>query len=77
ATYLAGPTPSRHAAVSSAARDLTAEAEVKARAEPKTPLAASLALLQEQKETNCLLRLLLAACGVEDGDRDDDKDDAE
>ncbi|KFY32621.1 hypothetical protein V493_00026 [Pseudogymnoascus sp. VKM F-4281 (FW-2241)] len=45
ATYLAGPTPSRRAAVSSAARDLTAEAEVKARAEPKTPLAASLALL--------------------------------
>ncbi|KFZ02675.1 hypothetical protein V501_09499 [Pseudogymnoascus sp. VKM F-4519 (FW-2642)] len=77
AAYLAAPTPGRRAAVSSAAADLTAEAEFKARAEPKTQLAASLALLREQRETNRLLRLLLAAqVGgvVEDGDEDDDDD---
>ncbi|OBT81180.1 hypothetical protein VE02_10278 [Pseudogymnoascus sp. 03VT05] len=78
AAYLAAPTPGRRAAVSSAAADLMAEAEFKARAEPKTQLAASLALLWEQRETNRLLRLLLAAqVGgvVEDGDEDDDDDD--
>lgn len=61
AAYLAAPTPGRRAAVSSAAADLTAEAEFKARAEPKTQLAASLALLREQRETNRLLRLLLVS----------------
>ncbi|OBT84365.1 hypothetical protein VE02_07899 [Pseudogymnoascus sp. 03VT05] len=75
AAYLAAPTPGRHAAVSSAAADLTAEAEFKARAEPKTQLAASLALLWEQRETNRLLRLLLVGGVVEDGDEDDDDDD--
>lgn len=61
AAYRVGPTPGRRSAVSSAAADLTAEAEVKARTEPKTLLAASLALLREQKETNRLLRLLLVS----------------
>ncbi|OBT84321.1 hypothetical protein VE02_08334 [Pseudogymnoascus sp. 03VT05] len=75
AAYLTALTPSCYAAVSSAAADLTAEAEFKACAEPKTQLAALLALLREQRETNRLLRLLLVGSVVEDGDKDDDDDD--
>ncbi|KFY97960.1 hypothetical protein V498_01757, partial [Pseudogymnoascus sp. VKM F-4517 (FW-2822)] len=78
ATYLAAPSPGWRTTVSAAAADLTAEAEVKARTEPKTQLAASLALLREQRETNRLLCLLLAGQGggaVEDGDEDESNDD--
>ena len=62
--YLAGPTPGGRLAVTLAARDLMVETEVRARKEPKTQLAVSLALLQEQKETNRLLVLLLVVVPV-------------
>ena len=59
--YLATPSPGRRLLVCAAARDLMVTTEVQARQEPKTKLAASLALLAEQRETNRLLGLLLVS----------------